>query len=152
VHDNGDIGIFLCWRVRHGRFEDNLIENNGHYGISIGHKDTDNEFLNNLVARNGSAGVYFRKETIKNSGHRNRFRNNKVLDNGNARTGYGFYVAPLVNDLVIENNEIADTRTSGRTQRIGIYRAAGAGPVTNRNNAMKGHIEADYREGAPASR
>jgi hypothetical protein len=152
VHDNGDIGIFLCWRVRHGRFEDNLIENNGHYGISIGHKDTDNEFLNNLVARNGSAGVYFRKETTKNSGHRNRFRNNKVLDNGNARTGYGFYVAPLVNDLVIENNEIADTRTSGRTQRIGIYRAAGAGPVTNRNNAMKGHIEADYREGAPASR
>lgn len=152
VHHNGDIGIYLCWRVRHGRFEDNLIEENGHYGISIGHKDTDNEFLNNLVARNGKSGVYFRQETFKNSGHRNVFRNNKVVDNGDARTGYGFYISPLVNDLVIENNLIEDTRTGGRTQRIGIYRSAGAGPVINRNNTMKGHVEADYREGSPAAR
>ena len=63
MHDNGDIGLFLCWRVRHGRFEDNIIENNGHYGISIGHKDTDNEFTGNTVAANGVSGVYFRKET-----------------------------------------------------------------------------------------
>jgi len=26
MHDNGDIGLFLCWRVRHGRFENNVIE------------------------------------------------------------------------------------------------------------------------------
>lgn len=121
MHDNGDIGLFLCWRVRHGRFEDNLIENNGHYGISIGHKDTDNEFTNNMITRNGVAGVYFRNETFQNSGHRNTFRNNKVLDNGNAREGYGFYISPHAGDLVIENNQIADTRATGRTQRIGIY-------------------------------
>jgi hypothetical protein len=150
MHHNGDIGLFLCWRVRHGRFEDNLIEENGHHGISIGHKDTDNEFLNNTVARNGTSGVYFRRETLKNSGHRNTFRNNKVLDNGNAQAGYGFYVMPLAGDIVIENNEIAETRATGRTQRIGIYRAAGAGSVTQRNNAMKGHVEADYREGSAA--
>jgi len=132
IHHNGGVGLFLCWRVRHGRFEDNIIQENGHHGISVGHKDTDNQFLNNTIARNGSSGVYFRKETLKNSGHRNTFRNNKVLDNGNPREGYGFYIAPFVSDLVIEDNEIADTRATGRTQRIGIYRAAGAGSLEKR--------------------
>src|SRR5450755_3375370 len=37
MHNNGDIGLYLCWRVRHGQFRDNIIEDNGHYGISIGH-------------------------------------------------------------------------------------------------------------------
>ena len=59
MHHNGDIGLFLCWRVQHGRFENNIIEDNGHYGISIGHKDTDNEFTNNTIARNGRVGVDF---------------------------------------------------------------------------------------------
>ena len=34
---NGEDGLFLCWRVRHGLFEKNILENNGRYGISIGH-------------------------------------------------------------------------------------------------------------------
>lgn len=127
IHDNGDIGLFLCWRVRHGRFENNVIENNGHYGISIGHKDTDNEFVGNTIARNGITGVYFRKETPQNSGSRNVFRNNKVLDNGNAREGYGFYIEPHATDLVIEGNEIADTRSANRTQKIEIYKVPVAG-------------------------
>jgi hypothetical protein len=148
LHDNGDIGLFLCWRVKHGLFADNTIEHNGHYGISIGHKDTDNEFVNNRIACNGSTGVYFRHETMANSGHRNTFRNNQVLDNGNTKSGYGFYVEPCAGDLVIENNRIAETRASGGTQRIGIYRAAGAGKVHSKQNTMSGHIEADYREGA----
>jgi hypothetical protein len=29
MHDNGEIGLFLCWRVRHGRFDNNVIENKG---------------------------------------------------------------------------------------------------------------------------
>lgn len=126
MHDNGDIGLFLCWRVRHGRFENNVIENNGHYGISIGHKDTDNEFTGNTIAGNGISGVYFRKETLANSGSRNIFRNNKVVNNGNAREGYGFYIEPHAEDLVIQDNEIADTRQTGRTQRQAIFKAAGA--------------------------
>ena len=73
MHDNGQIGLFLCWRVKHGSFEDNIIQDNGNYGISIGHKDTDNVFVNNTIARNGSSGVYFRQETMANSGHRNTF-------------------------------------------------------------------------------
>ena len=152
LHDNGDIGLFLCWRVRHGRFANNTIENNGHYGISIGHKDTDNEFTGNTIARNGVSGVYFRNETFLNSGHRNTFRNNKVLDNGSQKSGFGFYVEPKAGDIVIEGNQIADTRSTGRTQRYGIYRAAGAGAVTSQNNAMSGHSAGDYAEGKIASR
>ena len=125
MHNNGDIGLYLCWRVRHGRFENNVIENNGHYGISIGHKDTDNEFTGNTIAQNGISGVYFRKETPANSGSRNVFRNNKVLNNGSAREGYGFYIEPHAADLIIEDNEIADTRQTGRTQRQAIFQASG---------------------------
>lgn len=109
LHDNGDIGLFLCWRVRHGKFINNSMEHNGHYGISIGHKDTDNEFTGNTIASNGVSGVYFRNETFLNSGHRNTFRDNKVLDNGNEKAGYGFYIEPKAGDIVIENNQIADT-------------------------------------------
>jgi nitrous oxidase accessory protein NosD len=143
MHDNGDIGLFLCWRVRHGRFENNVIEDNGHYGISIGHKDTDNEFIGNLIARNGRTGVYFRKETPQNSGSRNVFRNNKVLDNGNAREGYGFYVEANTTELVIEGNQIADTRTNNRTQKYGIYKAPGSGSLKASNNSMSGHTAGD---------
>jgi nitrous oxidase accessory protein NosD len=146
MHDNGDIGLFLCWRVRHGRFENNVIENNGHYGISIGHKDTDNEFVGNTIAHNGITGVYFRKETAANSGSRNVFRSNKVFDNGNAREGYGFYVEPYATDLVIEGNQIADTRANNRTQRYGIYKAPGAGSVAASNNTMSGHSAGDFHD------
>jgi parallel beta-helix repeat protein len=148
MHNNGDIGLFLCWRVRHGRFENNLIESNGHYGISMGHKDTDNEFVGNTIASNGITGVYFRKETPKNSGSRNVFRSNKVLDNGNAREGYGFYIEPHASDLVINGNQIADTRGTSGTQKYGIYKAVGAGSVDARNNSMSGHSAQDYHDAA----
>lgn len=148
MHHNGDIGLFLCWRVRHGRFANNIIEDNGHYGISIGHKDTDNEFTGNTIARNGVSGVYFRKETFLNSGHRNTFRNNKVLDNGDARAGYGFYIEPLASDIVIENNRIADTRAANGTQRYAVYKVKGGGPVRLANNKMEGNSAGTYYEGA----
>jgi nitrous oxidase accessory protein NosD len=114
MHHNGDIGLFLCWRVRHGRFSNNVIEYNGHYGISIGHKDTDNEFTGNTIARNGVSGVYFRNETLLNSGHRNTFRKNKVLDNGSAKADTDFMCRPPATRD--EDNQIADTRTANRTQ------------------------------------
>lgn len=148
MHHNGDIGLFLCWRVQHGRFEDNVIEDNGHYGISIGHKDTDNQFTNNTIARNGRVGVYFRTETAKNSGNRNTFRSNKVLDNGNAKEGYGFYIEAPTTEVVIENNEIANTRATARTQRVGIFRAAGTGTIYIANNDMAGQSEAGYQKTA----
>jgi len=137
LHNNGDIGLFLCWRVRHGQFRDNVIEDNGHYGISIGHKDTDNEFANNTIARNGTSGVYFREETPVNSGNRNTFRGNKVIDNGNAKAGYGFYIAKGVNDTVISGNDISD---GGGTGHYAIYRASGAGPVRLEKNSIQGRV------------
>ncbi|MBI4877871.1 MAG: right-handed parallel beta-helix repeat-containing protein, partial [Acidobacteria bacterium] len=151
LHHNGQVGLFLCWRVRHGKFARNLIQDNGRYGISIGHKDTDNEFTGNSIARNGFAGVYFRKESFQNAGHRNVFRENKVLDNGDAKAGYGFYILPQAGDIAIENNRIAETRSGARTQRYGIYKVTGSGAVSERNNTMSGHLEGDYREG-PAPR
>lgn len=138
LHNNGDIGIFLCWRVRHGQFHDNVIEDNGHYGISIGHKDTDNEFTNNTIARNGVSGVYYREETLLNSGSRNTFRNNKVLDNGSAKAGYGFYIAANVTDTVIAGNQISDTRGPKATQHYAVYKAKGAGSVRLENNTIEG--------------
>jgi parallel beta-helix repeat protein len=147
IHDNGQVGLFLCWRVRDGRFEDNRIENNGKYGISIGHKDTDNVFVNNTIASNGFSGVYFRKETFKNSGHRNTFSNNKVLNNGSAKEGYGFYIEPLAGDLVISKNQITDTRSGKeRTQRYGVYKTTGVGKVKVEDNQMEGHVEKDVFE------
>ncbi|MHC4694512.1 MAG: right-handed parallel beta-helix repeat-containing protein, partial [Planctomycetota bacterium] len=61
---NGTDGLFLCWRVRHGLFEDNLLESNGRFGISIGHKDSDNLLRCNIVRSNNRDGVFFRNESL----------------------------------------------------------------------------------------
>jgi parallel beta-helix repeat protein len=143
THHNGQIGLFLCWRVRNGEFSDNLIEDNGQYGISIGHKDTDNVFVNNKVLRNGVCGVYFRKETFKNSGHRNTFRDNEIADNGSADKPYGFYVEPHAGDIVVENNSITETRAR---KGIAVYKVKGAGEIKLQNNKIEG-FAAEYREG-----
>jgi Right handed beta helix region len=81
-HGNGTIGLFLCWRVRGGRFERNRLEGNGRIGISIGHKDTDNLFVENAVTGNGRYGVLFRDEAGPMSGHRNRFLRCTIEGNG----------------------------------------------------------------------
>ncbi len=147
IHNNGQVGLFLCWRVRHGQFLDNTIENNGQYGISIGHKDTDNTFVNNTVSGNGFCGVLFRQETLSNSGHRNEFKANKIVNNGDPKQGYGFYVEPHAGNIVITGNRIAEIRTgTERTQRYGIYVLPGAGPVQAQDNIMEGHVEKDYFE------
>lgn len=49
ARSNGEDGLFLCWRVRHGLFEKNILEDNGRFGISIGHKDSDNFVHDNLL-------------------------------------------------------------------------------------------------------
>jgi hypothetical protein len=81
-HHNGAIGLYLCWRVRHGYFARNRLEANGRYGISIGHKDTDNLFVENIATANGRYGVYFRDETAPMAGHRNRFVRCTFAGNG----------------------------------------------------------------------
>ncbi|MBW7995674.1 MAG: hypothetical protein FVQ81_03685 [Candidatus Glassbacteria bacterium] len=146
-HHNGIVGLFLCYRVRLGEFRNNLFEHNGRYGVSIGHKDSDNFFENNVIRNNGFSGVYFRKNPERVGGHRNVFKNNKILDNGNAERGYGVYVEAENQGEVFENNVIAETRTGGEaTQRYGVYIVRGTSSVTVGDNEMKGHSEADCHD------
>lgn len=141
-HHNDLIGFFLCWRVRYGKFCNNLIEHNGLYGISIGHKDTDNLFESNTIRNNGICGVIFRKETGKLSGHCNVFRGNTIGDNGGESGGCGVYVEAPARDLVFENNIIEETRTgSEATQQWGIWIAKGAGPVRAEGNMFRGNLK-----------
>ena len=70
ARNNGTDGLFLCWRVRHGLFEDNILENNGRFGISIGHKDSDNLLQRNQVRKNHSNGIFFRNESEGMAAHR----------------------------------------------------------------------------------
>ncbi len=133
-------GIFLCWRVQEGRFENNEIIGNGRFGISIGHKDTDNLFVGNLIRGNKSHGIYFRDEKTTNAGSRNTFQRNVIEDN----EGCGVFIDGHTTDLLFEENTLRDTRSgSARTQRTGLC----AGPNAARVRAMKNKIE-NHLEGA----
>jgi hypothetical protein len=118
---NGTDGLFLCWRVRHGLFEDNVLEQNGRFGISIGHKDSDNLLQRNKIRANGRNGVFFRNETLGMGAHRNRLEENLIENNGTAGEAAGIRIRGETNDLVFRNNIIRDTRRKGEaTQTVGI--------------------------------
>ena len=145
AHHNGSVGLFLCYRVRHGEFTGNVFEHNGRYGVSIGHKDSDNYFENNVIRNNGFSGVYFRKNPQRVGGHRNVFRNNEITDNGSSEQGYGVYVEAENQDEVFERNVIAETRNGdGATQRYGIYITEGNNSLKADGNEMKGHSKANF--------
>jgi parallel beta-helix repeat protein len=145
MHHNGRVGFFLCYRVRYGSFTDNLIEHNGRYGISIGHKDSDNLFVNNTVRNNDFCGVYFRRNKEHVGGHRNVFRNNKILDNGSQKEGYGVFVESTNKASVFEENQISETRSAGaRTQQYGVYVKSGPSSVTLADNSIQGNLKGEY--------
>jgi hypothetical protein len=134
---NGEDGLFLCWRVKQGIFEGNLLEDNGRYGISIGHKDTDNVLRENQVRRNQEDGVYFRNETEGMAGHRNRLEHNVIEDNGLKQEAAGIRVRGTTRDLVFTDNIIRDTRPAGqRKQTIGIRLEEQVGAVTLAHNQI----------------
>ena len=136
---NDQDGIFLCWRVQEGRFENNETIDNGRHGISIGHKDTDNLFAGNTIRGNGSHGIYFRDEKPTNAGTRNRFERNVIEDN----KGCGVRVEGRTTDLLFEDNTIRDTRSGGeRTQRVGISAGEHAARVRAVRSRIENHIEA----------
>lgn len=135
---NGEDGLFLCWRVRHGLFERNLLEDNGRFGISIGHKDSDNLLRDNVVRHNGADGVRFRDETLGMAGHRNRLEDNRIEDNGIREPATGIRVSGAPGGLVFRNNIIRDTRPlNGQTQQIGILIEEEAGEVTLDGNEVQ---------------
>ncbi len=100
-------GMFICWRVKQGKFEDNLFIGNVRNGISIGHKDTDNVIAGNKVQRNGAEGILFRDELPAMAANRNRVIDNTVEDNGEA----GIRVRGVTSGNEIRDNTVRDTRT-----------------------------------------
>ncbi len=138
ARDNGEDGLYLCWRVRHGVFENNVFENNGRYGISIGHKDSDNLLQNNRVLSNNEDGVHFRNESLGMAGHRNRLENNIIENNGRKGDAVGIRIRGEVQDLIFKNNTIRDTRPQGeQRQRVGIRIEPDAGPIQLLGNTIQ---------------
>ncbi len=147
---NGEDGLFLCWRVRHGLFEKNLLEDNGRYGISIGHKDSDNLLRNNQVRSNRQEGVYFRNETAGMAPHRNRLEDNLIENNGTTQELAGIRIRGETQGLVFKNNIIRDTRPGGsQKQTIGISIEDPVGEVVLDHNTIETKIPVQDRRKSP---
>jgi hypothetical protein len=140
ARNNGQDGLFLCWRVKQGLFQENLLQDNGGFGISIGHKDTDNLFRDNQVRGNQAEGVCFRNETDGMAPHRNRLENNLIENNGRQTGTAGIRVRGPARGLVLKDNTLRDTRPAlKRTQTVGIRLEENVGRATIEGN----RIEAD---------
>jgi polygalacturonase len=138
ARNNGTDGLFLCWRVRHGQFANNLLEDNGRFGISIGHKDSDNLLERNQVRRNGEDGIYFREETYGMAAHRNRLVQNVIEDNGTKQSAAGIRVRGETEGLVFEGNTIRDTRQGqAQSQATGILIEESAGDISLLDNQIE---------------
>jgi len=143
---NGTDGLFLCWRVRHGLFEDNVLEGNGRFGISIGHKDSDNLLRRNLVRLSHRDGVYFRNESLGMAAHRNRLEDNIIENNGASGQAAGICIRGETNSLVFKNNNIRDTRPEGsQTQTVGIRIEEKVGEVVLEGNKIDAETQIDDR-------
>ncbi|MEW6155834.1 MAG: right-handed parallel beta-helix repeat-containing protein [Verrucomicrobiota bacterium] len=137
ARNNGEDGLFLCWRVRHGLFEDNVLEGNGRFGISIGHKDTDNLLRKNQVRANHADGVFFRNESFGMAGHRNRLEENLIENNGQKDSVAGIRIRGETKDLILKNNTIRDTRPeASRRQVVGVQIEEKAGPLQLEQNEI----------------
>jgi len=143
---NGEDGLFLCWRVRHGVFQDNTLEGNGRFGISIGHKDSDNLVRRNQIRLNSDAGVCFRNESEAMAGHRNRLEGNTIENNGTTKEVAGIRVQGETKDLVFTGNVIRDTRTGAeRKQTVGVLFEERVGDVALDKNEIDANNKVDDR-------
>jgi Right handed beta helix region len=146
ARNNGTDGLFLCWRVRHGVFENNRMESNGRFGISIGHKDSDNLLRGNHIVRNGSNGVFFRDEPTGMSPHRNRLEQNVIEDNGRETGTAGIRIRGVPSGLVFLDNVIRDTRSgSQQTQSVGILVEDRVGQIQIGSNQIEAGLAVEDR-------
>jgi parallel beta-helix repeat protein len=146
ARNNGTDGLFLCWRVRHGLFENNRMESNGRFGISIGHKDSDNLLRGNHIVRNGSNGVFFRDEPTGMSPHRNRLEQNVIEDNGRETGTAGIRIRGVPSGLVFLDNVIRDTRSgSQQTQSVGILVEDRVGQIQIGSNQIEAGLAVEDR-------
>jgi len=135
---NGADGLFLCWRVKYGVFENNLLEQNERFGISIGHKDSDNLFRHNTMRQNKQHGLFFRNETRPMAPHRNRFDQNVIENNGAAEIRIRGEVSNLIfTDNVIRDNQDQDDGS------VGIQIEEKVGPVELKNNTIETPVQID---------
>jgi hypothetical protein len=141
-HNNHLDGLYLCWSVRGGTFEENQSIANDGDGISIGHKDTDNVFLKNVVRENGKAGVYFRDEPESTAGHRNTFRENVFENNGHlAPPGYGVRIDGATEHITLVSNTLRDTREGNQaSQHVGVYVGPHADYVICEHNTFSANM------------
>jgi len=137
---NGRIGLFLCWRVKHGKFENNVLEQNGETGISIGHKDTDNHFVSNSINKNTREGILFRNESEPMAGHRNTFEQNQIQDNGEGPEGCGIRIQGETHDLTFRKNRIGSGEGE---QSIGIQIGENTKRIVLEDNDMFHHTITD---------
>lgn len=144
--NNGTDGLFLCWRVRHGSFTNNVLQGNRRFGISIGHKDSDNLIRSNVVRSNHRDGVFFRNETLGMAAHRNRLEDNVIENNGVGTEAAGIRIRGYTNDLIFKNNTICDTRSSeAQKQTVGIRIEEHVGRVTLDGNKITTKTKIDDR-------
>jgi parallel beta-helix repeat protein len=144
ARNNGTDGLFLCWRVRHGLFKDNILEGNGRYGISIGHKDSDNVLYGNQIIANHNDGIFFRNETLPMAAHRNHLEQNIIENNGAEEEVAGIRIRGQTNDLVLKDNVIRDTREGdSQKQTVGIQIEEQVGRVTITGNNIQANRRID---------
>ncbi len=132
---NGEDGLFVCWRVRHGLFEDNEIRGNQRIGISLGHKDSDNLFRHNTVVGNGEAGVLFRNEAEPMGAHRNVFEDNRILDNGPSARG-SVVIRGEHHDLIFRRNTIGHSNPAA-APAAGIWASKAARNLKAEDNQFR---------------
>jgi Right handed beta helix region len=114
--ERNEVGLYICWGVRHGLIEKNVLEDNRSCGISIGHRDADNVIRDNIIRRSGKIGVLFRSERGF-AAHRNRIENNRIVDSG-METGVGIDIQGETESIHLAANELQETREPH--SRIGI--------------------------------
>ena len=103
---NGNCGMYVCWRVQHGVFEDSRFEENTIAGISIGHKDSDNVFRRNRIINNTGPGIRNRKEKAPMCADRCVYESNVIQ--GNNGGGPQVVLDGEVRDLVFRDNTYDD--------------------------------------------
>ena len=81
---------------------------------------------------------------------RNRFEDNEILDNGNAKEGYGVRILGETHDLTFKSNRIGNAAT--QNQRTGISIGEQADRITLKDNDLSGNLEQKIEDHRGAAR
>jgi hypothetical protein len=135
-HDNGNYGLFVCWRVRNGVVKNNEFSGNGRNGICTGHKDTDMLFADNHIFENGADGINLRGETDLNAPHRSIFTHNTIENNGVKEAGYGLSVNCKAEGVELNDNIIRNTGNGKQIAAVMLLK--NSLPVKMQNNQVSG--------------